>query len=60
MTDDLSPEEIEIYLRRTEQQIQRALLDLPEITGRDVESVNVDTRNFANLKTEIFLKGEGR
>lgn len=51
MTDELSPEEVEIYLRRAEQQIQRALLDLAEITGRDIDSVRVDTRNFANLKT---------
>jgi hypothetical protein len=43
-------------LRNAEQRIQRILLNLEEETGREVDNVRVDTRRFANLKPEIFLR----
>lgn len=44
-------------LRKAEADIQRILLRLEEQVGR-IDHVEVDTRNFANCKTEIFLKTE--
>jgi hypothetical protein len=40
--------------------IRRILADLEEETGMSVNFVNVDTRNFSNLATEIFLTYEQR
>lgn len=39
-----------------EKAIQKILSDLEEKTGREVASVDVDTRNFANLAVSIFLE----
>lgn len=44
-------------LQRAETDIQRILLRLEEQVGR-IDHIEVDTRNFANCKTEIFLKTE--
>ena len=41
---------------RAEKRIQRILAELEEETGRGIDDVQVDCRNFANLRTEIFLK----
>ena len=42
-------------LEDAEQYIQRILLELSEVTGKRIDHVDVDTRNFANYKTEIFF-----
>lgn len=42
-------------IRKAERAIQRILLDL-EDDGAKVESVRVDTRNFANLAVEIIVE----
>lgn len=47
----------EILLEEAEEKIQKILLRLSEQIGRPIEHVDVDTRNFANLKTEIFVLG---
>lgn len=41
---------------KAEKAIQRVLLELEEETGKRVVIVEVDTRNFANLATSIFVK----
>lgn len=38
-----------------ERRIQSILLDLQDQIGERVDQVSVDTRNFANCKTEIYL-----
>lgn len=43
-------------LDELENAIQKALLDFVAITGRQIEHVRVDTRNFANLDVEVTLK----
>lgn len=44
-------------IKKAEEQIQRILLDLEEFIGFDIDQVQVDTRQFSNLKTEIFFEG---
>ena len=39
-----------------EDAIQRLLIDFVNRTGREIDHVRVDTRNFANLSVEIVLK----
>lgn len=42
-----------------QQQIQKIMITLDEklsLTGRQIDTVSVDTRNFANMKTEIHLR----
>jgi hypothetical protein len=41
-----------------EHAIRTLLLDFEEESGREIESVRVDSRNFANLHVEVFLKSE--
>lgn len=41
---------------RAEIAIQKILLDLENETGREIDEVNVDTRNFASLNVEIFFE----
>lgn len=53
MNDTMTAEEA---LKQAEQCIQRILLDLAERLGQDIDHVDVDTRNFANLRTEIHLR----
>jgi hypothetical protein len=36
--------------------IRKILIDLQERFGCEVEQVNVDTRNFANLAVEIMVR----
>lgn len=43
-------------VKRAELRIQRILNDLEEETGKEIDSVDVDCRNFANLKPEIFFR----
>jgi hypothetical protein len=38
-----------------ENAIQRALLDFVNATGRQIEHVRVDTRNYANLAVDVVL-----
>ena len=47
----------DLLLKEAEQAIQRILLDLDERlaeVGDKIDSVRVDTRNFANLAVEII------
>jgi hypothetical protein len=41
---------------KAENAIQSTLINLVNSTGRDIELVRIDTRNFANIKVEIILK----
>jgi hypothetical protein len=43
-------------LRQAEHRIQRILIDLEEETGKRIDHVEVDTRNFAQLRTEIHFQ----
>jgi hypothetical protein len=43
-------------LKKAEVTIQQILLALEEATGREIDAVHVDTRNFANLRVEIFFE----
>jgi len=38
--------------------IEKILLDLEHDTMSTLDSVEVDTRNFANCNVEIFFRGE--
>jgi hypothetical protein len=42
--------------KNAEGRIQRVLWELEEATGKAVDHVEVDTRNFAQLRTEITLR----
>ena len=48
------------FVKEAEEAIRVALLRLEDKTGKSVESVNVDTRNFGRLSTEIFLTSTRR
>jgi hypothetical protein len=52
--------EDEPAVKHAEQRIQRILIDLEEETGKRVDHVEVDTRNFAQLRTEITLRDGDR
>lgn len=43
-------------LRQAEHRIQRILIELEEETGKRIGHVEVDTRNFAQLRTEIHFE----
>ncbi|WP_159728326.1 hypothetical protein [Methylosinus sp. Ce-a6] len=43
-----------------EEAIQKILLDLEDEIGASVELVDVDTHNFCQLRTSIFLTSEKR
>lgn len=45
---------------RAEERVREILFDLEEQTGASIESVEVDTRNFAQLRTDIWLTMERR
>ncbi len=47
-------------VKKAQEIIRTALLALESATGKSIESVRVDTRNFANLDTEIWLTEERR
>lgn len=47
---------IEIATRKAEEAIKKILLSLEQDTHMRVDHVNIDTRNYANCGTEIFLK----
>lgn len=47
-------------VERAEQRVRDILSELEEETGATIESVDVDTRNFSGLRTEIFLTSERR
>lgn len=47
-------------LDAAERQIQHILLNLEDEHGLKIENVEVDTRNFANLRVEIFAAPVGR
>lgn len=43
---------------QAEKRIRAILLELEESAEREVEQVNVDTRNYASLAVQILFKGE--
>lgn len=43
-------------LKKAESAIQQILIDLSFETEREIDTVNVDTREFGNLKVEIFFE----
>lgn len=43
-------------MKIAEDKIQRILIDLEMATGNEIDNVRVDTRRFANLHVEIFLR----
>jgi len=45
---------------RAEERVREILFDLEEQTGASIESVEIDTRNFAQLRTDIWLTMEQR
>ena len=45
---------------RAEERVREILFELEEETGASIESVKIDTRNFAQLSTEIWLTTERR
>lgn len=42
-------------VEKAEKAIQKILIDLENDNNVEIESVDVDTRNFSNLRTEIFV-----
>jgi hypothetical protein len=42
-------------VKKAETTIQQILFALEEATGREIDSVDVDTREFANLRVGIFF-----
>lgn len=56
MTATLSKTEIETATAKAEIAIEKILINLENETGKTIDSVNVDTRNFANCNTEIFFE----
>ena len=55
-TADADSHRIDALTDAAEKAIQKILRDLEDETFKSVDQVNVDTRNFANCATEIFLK----
>ncbi len=49
--------DIEEAVKVAEKAIQRILIDLENDFAVEIDQVQVDTRQFANLKPEIFLIG---
>lgn len=47
---------VEKRLEKIERAIQKLLIDFVADTGRQIDSVRVDTREYANLSVEVFLK----
>lgn len=45
---------------RAEERVRKILLNLEEETGATIESVEVDTRNFSGLRTDIWLTMDRR
>jgi len=43
-------------VERAEREIQKILLRLAEEVGHPIDHVDVDCRNFADLRTEIFFR----
>jgi hypothetical protein len=56
----MEPAEVARLVEDAEKRIQRILLELEEDVGRAVDEVEVDTRNYAQLRTEITLRGNAR
>lgn len=47
-------------VKRAENRVREILHELEEETGASIESVEIDTRNFAQLRTDIWLTTERR
>ncbi len=46
----------EMALEKAEEQIQKILIDLEEEASVEIESVEVDTRQFSNLRVQIIAQ----
>lgn len=57
MTDSLRAENIESAVHDAEGKIQKILIDLENDFGIEIEQVDVDTRDFSNLRVDIFTVG---
>jgi hypothetical protein len=57
MEDDF---ESDPRVKEAEREIQKILLELEEEIGASVEHVDVDTHNFCQLRTSIFLTTDRR
>lgn len=51
---------VEVATKKAQEAIQKILLSLERDTRLSVDAVTVDTRNFGQLKTEIFLTDKQR
>lgn len=62
MADDVNAttEKHKAAVERAEERVREILFDLEEETGASIESVEIDTRNFAQLRTDIWLTMERR
>lgn len=62
MADDVNAttEKHKAAVERAEKRVREILYELEEETGASIESVEVDTRNFAQLSTDIWLTTERR
>lgn len=47
---------IEKAVEKAQAAIRKTLIDLEEETQQKIDSVEVDTRNFADLRTEVWLR----
>lgn len=50
--------DLEAERKKVEKEIQRILIDFENDCDQRIESVDVDTRMYANFKTEIIFVGE--
>lgn len=51
---------VETATRKAEQAIEKILLGLERDTMKSIDAVSVDTRNFGQLATEIYLSDKQR
>ena len=54
--EEATAKAVEVATAKAEQAIQKILLSLENDTLMRVDHVNIDTRNFAQLRTDIFLR----
>lgn len=62
MADDVNEttEKHQAAVDRAKKRVREILHELEEETGATIESVEVDTRNFSALRTDIWLTMERR
>lgn len=45
----------EMLIERAQEQIQKILIDLEDEAGIEIDDVDVDTREFSNLRVQITI-----